>query len=818
MMFVFRSSSKPEESQFREYDHENNYMNKCSLPVYDFWDSKVMRYVDYNYDPAKKCDKTFKPYTELVNGSWGIVEERKGTNCSARCIQGVDDWNLRLSDWMKPGPVNCEFLEAVCWEDDTEVYGYIHTQIIPKQPTTPTTSTDPPSVFVFLFDSMSFGSAKRSFPKTLSLLSSRLDSVEFPFVNKVGENSMPNGFSLWFGKLIEPILGKNYGGVDVEVDWNSTSYCYTHLNGSIFGEFEKQGYMTLNIDDWNAQMVNYPDCEGFKDPPTHHYMHPFYMASEKFGSSITKNHLKGKVMCREARHPAFQYFQDFVNTYKDKPMFTWTWINTAGHDNFNGLMRVDKEMVEIIEKNMEKFENSFFIFMGDHGFRMGMKKFMETAIGGVEVSNPYLSISIPKKLRKDQSILEIMRENSQKLQTHFDTRATLLDILKHQPQTSFTDRSLLEVPGEWGNSYLRHQPEFPRTCGSLPIPPEYCICQIEKTPVTDENLRERFGHMLIDHIHDMLDHSNYTWMCEKYKFRETISFFHYGRANKSDSPHNYEITVMADFPSYAQFRTILTHDKKASHVSFGNIVRLDRYLKTGSCTNSGANMSLKKESPVTILQAIIFIQFGLSFSITILTTIGIAFGYPVASYYLMALLQALVAIPGIVYIALQGNIWIAVYISFQLVTASCEIYWLIYMIFDKQSAGAWLGLACLTFVNIVAVVIAIWFRQSVLKVPCKKNKKIEAKDLDMKSEKPDMKVPSTSMSEVEKSKGASSKAKSTSSIKKSPARSMERSDMSEKSSKGSLKVRKTKKSSSPSMPLDSRETTSLSRSSSKTAD
>ncbi|CAO4361294.1 unnamed protein product [Caenorhabditis nigoni] len=67
MMFVFRSSSKPEESQFRDYDHENNYMNKCSLPVYDFWDSKVMRYVDYNYDPASKCDKTFKPYTQLVN-------------------------------------------------------------------------------------------------------------------------------------------------------------------------------------------------------------------------------------------------------------------------------------------------------------------------------------------------------------------------------------------------------------------------------------------------------------------------------------------------------------------------------------------------------------------------------------------------------------------------------------------------------------------------------------------------------------------------------------------------------------------------------
>lgn len=59
-------------------------------------------------------------------------------------------------------------------------------------------------------------------------------------------------------------------------------------------------------------------------------------------------------------------------------------------------------------------------------------------------------------------------------------------------------------------------------------------------------------------------------------------------------------------------------------------------------------MSLTKDGSVavTILQAIIFIQFGLCVAITILTTVGISFGYPVASHYLMALLQALVAIPG----------------------------------------------------------------------------------------------------------------------------------------------------------------------------
>lgn len=68
-------------------------------------------------------------------------------------------------------------------------------------------------------------------------------------------------------------------------------------------------------------------------------------------------------------------------------------------------------------------------------------------------------------------------------------------------------------------------------------------------------------------------------------------------------------------------------------------------------------MTLNKEAPgaVTLLQAVIFLQFGASFFITVMTTVGISFGYSVASYFLMALLQVLVAIPGIVHVALQGN-------------------------------------------------------------------------------------------------------------------------------------------------------------------
>uniref|UniRef100_A0A1I7U2E4 CW domain-containing protein n=1 Tax=Caenorhabditis tropicalis TaxID=1561998 RepID=A0A1I7U2E4_9PELO len=89
-----------------------------------------MKYVDYDYDPTKNCDRSFKPFTELVNGEWRILEE--GKDCSARCFYTIDDMHVNHSKWMQPGPVDCEFLEAVCWEGEKEIYGYIHTQIIPK--------------------------------------------------------------------------------------------------------------------------------------------------------------------------------------------------------------------------------------------------------------------------------------------------------------------------------------------------------------------------------------------------------------------------------------------------------------------------------------------------------------------------------------------------------------------------------------------------------------------------------------------------------------------------------------------------------------
>ncbi|PIO63983.1 hypothetical protein TELCIR_14402 [Teladorsagia circumcincta] len=48
----------------------------------------------------------------------------------------------------------------------------------------------------------------------------------------------------------------------------------------------------------------------------------------------------------------------------------------------------------------------------------------------LEENNPMFLMSVPKPLRKSRDVLDILRENAARLQTPYDIRATLLDIIK----------------------------------------------------------------------------------------------------------------------------------------------------------------------------------------------------------------------------------------------------------------------------------------------------------------------------------------------------------------------------------------------------
>ncbi|GMS92878.1 hypothetical protein PENTCL1PPCAC_15053, partial [Pristionchus entomophagus] len=87
----------------------------------------------------------------------------------------------------------------------------------------------------------------------------------------------------------------------------------------------------------------------------------------------------------------------------------------------------------------------------------------------------------------DSVLMTNLQQNSHQLLTHFDTHATFVDIL----ETFSSNRTLnfsetVQKSDLNGTSLLRLLPDGPRNCKTLPIHPQYCLCEISKQRVRAE--------------------------------------------------------------------------------------------------------------------------------------------------------------------------------------------------------------------------------------------------------------------------------------------------------------------------------------------
>ncbi|ULT97527.1 hypothetical protein L3Y34_005386 [Caenorhabditis briggsae] len=575
-----------EKSEKSEIQNDSKYQDDCSLPVFDPWDETIKPFMVED-TKMKFCNKNFKPFTELVNGTFRVVEEKEGRTCKGRCHTLPDlTAPFKVTNWFSPGPTDCEFLEAVCWEKgqfgEKEVYGWIHTQIVPnKVPKPSIEKSEHPDVFVFVMDSLASGMAKRSLPKTLEFMKTKLQAVDFPYLSQVGTRSQVNAVPLWFGKQVE--AGTMKGGKRMEADWTEEEYCKNYLDDkpNMFRDFLDAGYTTNYLDNWIDQTLTHnPICKGFQHFHTNHTFFPLTHILERTVLWVTKQSLKGTQICREVHQATLEYFDQFVRAYPDRPKFTWSWFVHLAHEKLAGPDRADPHFLEFFQNNFEIFDDAFVIFTADHGFRAGSFEFYKTKIGAFEKHNPFLQISVPKKYR-DNGILEVMRENANRLQSHYDTRATILDILKYQPSSQFTDHATLKIPDEKGNSLLRQQPLTPRNCEHLPIPQQYCICQSKSTDLTaDAKLCERLGRSFLAHINSEIDNFKLGSLCHKFDIQIVLELDLHASSHASKT--TYHISVKTQHP--AQFETLITEDKETKKLTFDQIERLDRYGSTADCS------------------------------------------------------------------------------------------------------------------------------------------------------------------------------------------------------------------------------------------
>ncbi|EGT40764.1 hypothetical protein CAEBREN_23379 [Caenorhabditis brenneri] len=513
-----------EESNIQKVKFSDDPWDKCELPKYDVWDEQIIPFVNPNRDPIKDCDKSFKPFTQLKNSTWSIVNENKNLECRARCHWRKSERSNKIGDWIRtPGPIDCEFVETACSENKVDVYGWLHSQVIAK-----------------------------SLPRTLSYFTNHMDGVIFPYVNKIGENSRPNGVPIWFGKSLEKIDKSLFDEKVQPPDWSHKYFCKTFKDNetSLFSEFHDYGYRTLLAEDWAEGTMNWPNCVGFDKPPIDHFMRPFQNAYERknHGTAMTQKHLKGE-LCRETHNTLLDYMGQFTEAYPDQRKFGWLWAIDLGHNSENGFVHADKDFHNYLIKHRKQLDNSFVFIMGDHGLRFG--DIRDTFIGALDVNNPFTAVSIPRVLRKTTKILELMTENAKKIQTHYDTRATILDIMKYQSAKSFSETEPLILPEEKGYS--------------------------------KDETAEAIGKALAVAVNIQIEEGNFTDSCIEMEWEKTLSLSMYDHKFKGATL--YTVTAEMKEPSRAQFKgnvKIINGEIKV----LGMVERSNKYGKTADCIRS----------------------------------------------------------------------------------------------------------------------------------------------------------------------------------------------------------------------------------------
>ncbi|GMS93764.1 hypothetical protein PENTCL1PPCAC_15939, partial [Pristionchus entomophagus] len=592
----------------------------CTLAEFDSdgWTKEIIEKSRIDIDPIRNCDQNFTTFTVLgENGTVWLNPKKELVDeviCLARSIYLKAETYINASEWF---PVhdsasnvtfNSDFVHTRCTkvENATDIReDFVHLQMwiakddgggklkanntwpfsgATKSPTTTKLEDggidEKPSVFIFVLDSVANSQALRSLPKTASILKHEFGAVNLRHVNKAGENSHPNGIALFIGKLITDLDRGLFGMGKERADWNQTYACDRFFDDEpfILKEFTKNGYKSLMAEDWMYGVFNFPGCWGFKNAPVTHYMRPFQIYYE---SNMKQSRaFMGEPQCLEFHTHLLNYLEKFMTAYKKSPKISLVWASELAHNDNDGLFHIDGQLFNYFRKHKDKMDKSYVFLMGDHGIRWG--RIRDTWEGQREINNPMMFVSVPKHLR--ELVNPVLRINSNELLTSFDIHASLVDIL-NDPHL----RSQDGPGGLRGVSVFRPLPPGERSCRTLPIPTQFCLCEWNKTMSEDKAMNDAIGKGAVHHLNGQLRAYEMADSCEEYTFNRTTE------VKTIDGTDGLTEIVFAANECDAQFKTIVRARRTFSGemnvtLAASDFTRWNGYGDTAACMDARASL------------------------------------------------------------------------------------------------------------------------------------------------------------------------------------------------------------------------------------
>ncbi|KAI1717488.1 hypothetical protein Ddc_09924 [Ditylenchus destructor] len=227
---------------FPQESIENDVIDSC-LQNKDPWNEEILKYVK---PEESKFDKTCKPITQitqLIESSEEKLmrlsikaEYKKQYDCQYRCLYPKDDYNYREGSWINfqdPTQPPCDVRPPVNATKEAKGFG----------------------VVIFVIDSTSHSNFLRGLQNFTHLLQEEYEAIPFPHLNKVGLNSLPNGFAFLMGKQAEdmPKSPINKKTIKADKGYDFDSKCHKPLDNEtsfILRQFRNLGYKTMWAEDW----------------------------------------------------------------------------------------------------------------------------------------------------------------------------------------------------------------------------------------------------------------------------------------------------------------------------------------------------------------------------------------------------------------------------------------------------------------------------------------------------------------------------------------------------------------------------------------
>ena len=213
---------------------------------------------------------------------------------------------------------------------------------------------------------------------------------------------------------------------------------------------------------------------GFNEPPTDHYMRPFWLSlwdselrssSPRFCTGNVPNHIF-----------LLNYTRSFFDAYRNVSKFAFVFGSELTHWNNNPGEYMDTDFVNLIKylQTVGHLKNTLLIVFADHGARYSTVR--KTVQGKLEERLPMMSFIFPDWFKEKYPHLhKNLRENSDRLTTPFDIYETVKHVLHISRSQTELDYNVAKGKIPRGISLLHPIPRD-RTCAMADIQMHWCTC------------------------------------------------------------------------------------------------------------------------------------------------------------------------------------------------------------------------------------------------------------------------------------------------------------------------------------------------------